>query len=201
MSVLEKEREVELVVTWVCNWDCEYCCVDTHNRGKLMMEEVKDKIKKIDYGCNVTISGGEPGALKRKDIDYILGELDKKNCTPSINTNGTFLRKYPDLINKFDDILYHCSENIDINDELIEGDFNYLLIVTDNNIQNLDAFLEKHKLKKFNLVAATNPEGIDKCVLSTKNKYNMLKKHHKQMTEESIKRIFNEKDFDAITYI
>ena len=41
MAVLALDNEIELVVTWVCNWHCEYCCVDTHNRPDLTMDEVK----------------------------------------------------------------------------------------------------------------------------------------------------------------
>ena len=44
MAVHAHEKEIELVVTWVCNWHCDYCCVDTHNRPTLTMDEVKAKL-------------------------------------------------------------------------------------------------------------------------------------------------------------
>ena len=201
MAVLSKTQEIELVVTWVCNWDCEYCCVDTHNRDSLTMNQVKAKLKKVIPGHNVTISGGEPGALKRDDVEYILTKLESMGCEPSINTNGTFIRKYPDLLPRFETILYHCSENIDPKDDTIIGDYDYLLIVTDNTIDNLGAFLEKYKDIQFNLVAATNPDGVYGPTLSNKNKHRMLKLYHSRMTKESIRRVFNEKDFDTIIYI
>lgn len=201
MAIKAKEREIELVVTWVCNWHCEYCCVDTHNRDTLTMDMVKDKLKQIPRGYNVTISGGEPGALKRQDLEYIIEYLENINCVPSINTNGTFLRKYPDLIERFDTILYHCSEDINVNDKVLEGDYDYLLIVTDNNFHKLGDFLDKHKDKTFSLVAATNPDNIFNPTLSLENKHKMLKLYHKRMTTESIKRVFKEKDFDSIIYI
>jgi 2-iminoacetate synthase ThiH len=54
MAIHAQEREIELVVTWICNWHCDYCCVDTHNRPTLTMDEVKAKLDKVIPGYNVT---------------------------------------------------------------------------------------------------------------------------------------------------
>jgi organic radical activating enzyme len=204
MSVQAKEKEIELVVTWVCQWFCDYCCVDTHNRPKLTMDEVKAKLDKIIPGYNVTLSGGEVGTMKRDDILYILDALEAKGCRPSINTNGLFIKRYRDLLPRFDTILYHCSEDLDIDDEIIQDpelDLQYLLIVTDNNFHKLQAFIDKYPHIDFHLVAATNPEGVNNVILSPKLKHKMLVMHHKRMTEDSKKRVFKEKDFDSIIYL
>lgn len=204
MAVQAKEKEIELVITWVCNWNCEYCCVDTHNRPLLKMDEVKQKLQQILPGYNVTLSGGEPGTMKRDDLEFIIEQLKKKDCRPSINTNGLFIKRYRDLCDEMDCILYHCSENIDPEDDIIIDDtldLEYLLIVTDNNFHRLGEFLDKYPDITFNLVAATNPEGIYGPTLSTENKHKMLKLFHTRMTKESIRRVFKEKDFDSIIYI
>jgi organic radical activating enzyme len=204
MSIQAKENEIELVVTWVCNWYCEYCCVDTHNRPKLTMEAVKAKLEKVISGYNVTLSGGEVGSMKRADIEFILAELEAKGCSVSINTNGLFIKRYRDLLPRFDEILYHCSENMNIADEIIidpDLKLNYLLVVTDNNFNNLEAFLEKYNNIKFNLVPATNPTGISGPILSLINKNKMIKLYHHRMTTDSILRNFKEKDFDSIIYL
>lgn len=204
MSVQAKEKEIELVVTWTCQWHCDYCCVDTHNRPTLTMEEVKAKLDKVIPGYNVTLSGGEVGTMKRADIEFILNELEKKGCRPSINTNGLFIKRYRDLLPRFDTILYHCSENLDPEDDIIidpELNLQYLLIVTDNNFKNLETFINKYPQIQFHLVAATNPEGINGVILSTKLKHAMLAKHHNRMSEESKMRVFKEKDFDSIIYL
>jgi organic radical activating enzyme len=204
MAIQAKEKEIELVVTWVCNWHCDYCCVDTHNRPKLSMEEVKKKLDKIIPGYNVTLSGGEVGSMKRGDIEFILDELEKKGCQPSINTNGLFITRYRDLLPRFDNILYHCSENLDLTDEIIidkELNLEYLLIITDKNFHKLESFLNKYKDIQFHLVAATMPLGINGTTLSKINKNKMLAKFHNRMTEESKMRVFKEKDFDSIIYI
>jgi organic radical activating enzyme len=204
MAVQAKEKEIELVVTWVCNWHCDYCCVDTHNRPKMSMEDVIIKLDKVIPGYNVTLSGGEVGSMKREDIEFILDELEKKGCRPSINTNGLFIKRYRDLLNRFDTILYHCSEDLNIDDEIIvdsELDLQYLLIVTDNNFHKLDAFLEKYPNIEFHLVGATNPEGIHNVTLNGKLKHKMLARHYQRMSKESKRRVFKEKDFDSIIYI
>lgn len=202
MPVLEKDKEIELVITWVCQWHCEYCCVDTHNRPKLSFDEVKKKLEKVIPGYLVTLSGGEPGSLKREQIEFILNELEKKGCELSINTNGLFIKKYPDLLDRFSIILYHCSQDIDVDDEIIIDDrLEYQLIVTDNNFHKLGAFLEKHSNLTFHLVPASNPENISGPELSLENKHEMLKLYHSRMTHDSKIRIFREKNFDSIIYL
>jgi organic radical activating enzyme len=204
MAIHAQEKEIELVVTWVCNWHCDYCCVDTHNRPTLTMDEVKAKLDKVIPGYNVTLSGGEVGSMKRKDIEYILDELEKKGCRPSINTNGLFIKRYRDLLPRFDTVLYHCSENLDLDEDIIidpELNLQYLLIVTDTNFDKLEAFINKYPDIEFHLVAATMPEGINGVTLSAKLKHAMLTRFHKRMTSESKVRIFKEKDFDSIIYL
>jgi organic radical activating enzyme len=168
------------------------------------MDDVKQKLDKVIPGYNVTLSGGEVGTMKRADIEYIMDELEKKGCSLSINTNGLFIKRYRDLLPRFDTILYHCSEDLNLEDEVIidpELNLQYLLIVTDNNFGRLDAFLNKYPDLKFHLVAATMPDGINKVILSPKLKHSMLTKYYNRMSDESKKRVFKEKDFDAITYL
>lgn len=204
MAVLALDREIELIVTWVCNWHCEYCCVDTHNRPKLSMDEVKDKLDRVPADYNVTLSGGEVGSMKRADIEYIINKLKDKNCTLHLNTNGLFIKRYPDLCKHFQTLLYHCTEDINPDDAIIVNpqlNIDYLVIVTDNNFERLGPFLEANPGIKFNLVAASNPQGISGPELSNVNKHRMLALYHTRMTEASKKRVFTEKDFNAITYL
>ena len=91
MAIQALENEVELIVTWVCNWHCEYCCVDTHNRPKLSFDDVKLKLAKVPDRSFVTLSGGEVGSMRRHEIEYILDQLEQKQCDIGINTNGLFI--------------------------------------------------------------------------------------------------------------
>ena len=203
MAVLAKHNEIELIVTWVCNWHCDYCCVDTHNRPTLPMDEVKAKLDKVTPGYTVTLSGGEVGSMKREDIEYILNSLEAKGCKLNINTNGLFIKRYRDLCGRFESLLYHCSEDITDEDIIIDPalPIEYLLIVTDDNFYRLGAFLTKYPDIQFNIVAASNPEGIAGPTLSTERKHKMLALYHTRMTEDSKLRVFNEKDFDSIIYL
>jgi hypothetical protein len=108
-------------------------------------------------------------------------------------------------LSRFEEVLYHCSENLNPDDEItiIPGapNIEYLLIVTDNNYSKLADFLGKYEHIQFNLVAASNPDGINGPELSTELKHKMLATYYTRMTPDSIRRIFTEKNFDGITYI
>lgn len=205
MPVLALNKEVELVVTWVCQWHCEYCSVDTHNRPVLTMDMVREKLKQLPHpDYTITLSGGEVGTMKRQDIEEIISTVESLGNKLTINTNGLFIKRYPDLLKHFDTILYHCSEDLEPTDEIILDpvpNLEYLLIVTDNNYHKLDAFLNKYPNINFSLVAATNPKGINNVTLGAKLKHQMLTRYHNRMTKDSVKRIFKEKDFDSIIYI
>jgi hypothetical protein len=167
------------------------------------MDEVRLKLDKVIPGYTVTLSGGEVGSMKRTDIEYIIATLKDKGCKLNINTNGLFIKRYKDLCCHFETILYHCTEDLNDDDIIIDPDLNlqYLVIVTDNNFKRLGPFLDRYPNIQFNLVAASNPEGIFGPTLSKVNKHRMLAEFHDRMTKDSIKRVFTEKDFDAITYL
>lgn len=190
--------KIELVITWICNWFCEYCAVDTHNQPAFDLDE---KLTKIPTGAEVTLSGGEPGALKKDKLIEIINYLKDKNCVLNINTNGTFIKRYPDLLDNFKTINYHCTENIDTEDEVLIGEYKYLVIVTDNNFYKLGNFLQKNPNIKFNLIGASNPRGRTAPDLSRNNELEMLKLYSHRMTKESIIRAIEGWDEDAIIYI
>jgi organic radical activating enzyme len=167
------------------------------------MDDVRLKLKQLPYpNYTVTLSGGEVGTMKRQDIEEIINTIKDLGNTLTLNTNGLFIKRYPDLLGHFGTVLYHCSENLDLTDELIlDSRVDYMLVVTDNNYHKLGEFLNKYSDIKFNLIPASNPAGIFGPTLSSTLKHRMLKEYHTRMTKDSIQRIFNEKDFDKITYI
>lgn len=201
-----QEKEIEIIVTYKCNWNCSYCCVDTHNQKDVTELELEEKINKIsnnynDY--NVTLSGGEVGLLSKEKILLILDKL-KHTKSVSLNTNGTFLKKYPELISRFDTILYHASPELDIDDEVLRIDsknIEYLLIVTDQILHKLEPFLDKNDDIIFNVVGASNPPGINNPILSEKNKRYLMSKLFRKISKDSVKRLIIEKKFDEIIYL
>jgi len=200
-------NEIELIVTYKCNWDCTFCAVDTHNRPRLSFEEVKEKLIYIrnnypDY--NITLSGGELGTMKREELEFIIDYLKPISNSLSLNTNGLFLERYPDLTNRLDYILYHCSENLDDIVKTYEyKNLDYMIVVDDINFKNFESFMENNKDIVFDVVAATAADGGLDSTLSYKNRVKLLTsfKKFKNISKKSLKRLIKEKDFGQIIYI
>lgn len=74
------------------------------------------KLERIPPNTIVTLFGGEPGLVDRSHVIQYIDILEKKNCTLYLETNGIFMKKYPDLLSRFKEILYHCSQELDIDD-------------------------------------------------------------------------------------
>jgi len=193
-------KEYELVVTYKCNWKCKYCAVDTHNQDDLDLEDVFKKIEKIEDGSNVTLSGGELGMKKKKYLLPIIEALENKNCNLALNTNGLFIRTHPDLIKRFEYILYHCSENLTTIDHLpdsFDSSFTqYMIVVDDTNFKNLDSFLSRYPDIVFDIVPATLPEGIKGTTLSYKNRVMIFTRYTSRMTEESKHYLMKGRPYD-----
>lgn len=192
----------ELIIGYTCNWNCDYCAVDTHN--KIISEkEVFLKIDDILENSIVILSGGELGTMNKNYILNVINKLKDKSCELHLNTNGLFIKKYSDLLHHFTKINYHCSENLNLEDKLIYGNFNYLLIVTDKNVGNLQSFLEKHKEINFNIIPATTPStGIKNAPILTKeNRMMILKKFGTKLNKQSKINLLNGVDYSKIIYI
>lgn len=217
------EKCYEIIITYKCNWSCEYCSIDTHNKQKLNPINIENLIKKIRQipktdNLNIILSGGEPGMLEKNIFKTILKEILKlfskdkeirKNQKLQINTNGLVLQKYPKLIKKFFDIIsYHCSADLNINDKILNCSyFNnkkiyYILIITDKNIIKLEEFINNNKDIKFYIVEGSDP-FIHKSLLNSKYKMNIVKKFSKNIEAESkyyLMKKFNS-FYDNVIYI
>jgi organic radical activating enzyme len=105
-------NEVELALTNKCNWNCDYCVVDIHNQPELPFADVLATVNKIAPNTEVTFSGGEPGLLKRDQLELIIKLLKDKGCVIDLLTNGLFFRRHEPLINEFGKVHYHCVEQV-----------------------------------------------------------------------------------------
>lgn len=103
-------KEIELPLTNKCNWFCDYCVADIHNQPELPFEEVLKRVNAIEPGTEVTFGGGEPGLLKREELELIIKILKDKGCVIDLLTNGTFFRRHEPLVHEFGKIHYHCVE-------------------------------------------------------------------------------------------
>ena len=179
---------VGILLTKQCNWTCEYCIAKNFNIDKTI-DQILQEIEDLpDHITKITLSGGEPGMLNRKDIEKIIEKAKNKNLEMNLLTNGLFIEKYPDLINEFIEIDYHCSQDLteDIQFMNLEKNypnvrFHYLIVVSNKNIINLDSFLEKYPDIIFNIMAAKLYDE-----LTIKQILEITKKHKNQMTHECI---------------
>jgi len=133
-------------VTYRCNWFCSYCIVDTHNKPDIPFDQVLEKARNAPIGSKVSLTGGEPGILKANQLREIISILRDRNCKVQINSNGTIFKK-PQIVDLVDSILYHVSEDLDINTKVVKkykDKTTFTVVVTDSNIERLPAFLDKH---------------------------------------------------------
>ena len=201
IQAIDGEYEVEL--THECNWHCPYCAIDVHNLPVLTHIDIVAKLNKIPSKSVVTLSGGEPGLISRDELDYVIMHLREKNCKLNLNTNGTFIAKYPSLLSQFEEIVYHCSEDLDpekIN-KVNHCNVRYMIIVNDSNVYKLDAFLDMNRHIQFDIVQATYNNKGDGVELSNVNRNMILRKYAKRMTKESARRLLHEKEWDKMVFL
>lgn len=204
MPILNVPNEIEIELTHKCNWNCRYCAIQTHKLPEISeniaLEKVKLIVGKYD---TITFSGGEPGLLSRNILEQMISYVKNTNSKLCINTNGTFIKKYPDLIKKFDEIIYHCSQDLD--DQLrYYPDFSnirYMLVIDDENILKLDQYLNKYQNIIFDIVPASYEFNDKRKPLSIKNRMYIVKKYKNRITLESYRRLFVDKNFNLVKYI
>lgn len=208
MPILLKKNEFAVTITYKCNWSCQYCAVRNKHDYKpdLKHDEVLQKLEKIPPNTIVTLFGGEPGLVSKTHVIQYMDILEKKNCTLYLETNGLFIKKYPDLLCRFGEILYHCSQELDIDDQILRppvSNIRYMLIVHDKNINKLKAFLDKNNDLIFDIVEATYPypDEMDGPRLSKSGKMKLILEFGSRMTRESFHRLLNGKDFDQIEFL
>jgi organic radical activating enzyme len=104
--------EVELPLTYKCNWTCDYCLVDTHNQPDIEFTDLLQTVEDIEPFSEVTFSGGEPGLLPRAKLEMLISILKEKQCVIDLVTNGLFIKKHNELLSEFGEIIYHCVEKL-----------------------------------------------------------------------------------------
>jgi organic radical activating enzyme len=183
-------KQICLVVTNKCNWFCDYCSMDTHNRS-ISFNEVKQIVDNLESNLNVCLTGGEPGLLKSSQMDYIINELKKKNTNIELTTNGMFFKNHSKHLKDINHILYHCTEDMEgeifIPDNVDLSKVEFMVVVTDKNLKNLKSFLEKYNQIKFRLYKGDEHivNGVKGPSLSIKNAINIIREFKNIISEDS----------------
>lgn len=208
MPILAKKNEYVIPVTFKCNQHCSYCAIQNTYDYRDIVEhsEVLSKIKLVPDNSIVTLTGGEPGLLEYDALNEYIHCLVDKHCILYLETNGLFITRHYQLCRYFHEILYHCTIDIDLSEDIIFDKtlpLRYLLIVTDVNFSRLGNFLKKYNNIRFDIIAATYPykDQITGPTLSNINRHKIIATYNKHMTKDSIKRMLVEKDFDSITWM
>ncbi len=93
--LLKRPINVNLQVTWKCNFRCQVCdfwkpeFLEQHGKNELSLEQIEfiGKTLHRHYGCNIiSLSGGEP--LMRRDLDQVISILNRTGHFPILITNG-----------------------------------------------------------------------------------------------------------------
>ena len=205
MPILNVPHEAELELTHECDWNCRYCAVNTHS---LPPVDAADALRRVERAAAersiVTFSGGEPGLLERRDVEKMLDAVEHTGSVPCLNTNGLFLRRYPDLAPRFAEIDYHCSRDLGA-DETFDrypdlDNIRYMLVVDDENLPRLGAFLDRNSDVVFDVVPASYEDGDARRPLSARGRMEIVRRFSGRITFESQRRLFVDKDFDKVKY-
>lgn len=180
----DEEGTYTLYVTYKCNWRCDYCSEDTWNRPRV--DNLQEKLDSIHPNSDVSITGGEPGILPKDIMEDVINQLAEKNCIISVNTNGTFFKRFKYLDDKVDSYLYHCSEQLE-DEEIIIPDIDqskiqYMLVITDDNMDRLEYYVSKYPKINFLVFGADNVIGKG---LSRKNGFEISRKFRGRIDEDS----------------
>jgi organic radical activating enzyme len=186
-------------VTFACNWVCDYCSEDTHNRGSIDFEIIKEKVTTIPNHSSVIISGGEPGLAKKEVMNWIFEQLTSKHCYISVNTNGMFFKRYADLCATVDGFLYHCSEHLQedeiwIPEHVDINKIDFLLVITNSTMDRLDYYINKYPEIKFTIFRATSiikQDGSFGAGLSRGNAFKIYAKYKDRIDSNSFMHLMS----------
>ena len=200
-------KEYAITLTYDCNWHCPYCAVrNVYDRRQTTKEDVLRKIDLIENGSSVTFFGGEPGLVDKDDLLLYIRALTLKFCDLELETNGTFIKKYPELLKYFKEVRYHCSSDLDegkiqkivpIGNEV----YRYLIVVHDGNFNKLKSFLELNNDIIFDVIEATYPYEKTGPTLSRENKNYIITHFFRSMSKESLGWLLHGRNYDNKIYL
>lgn len=185
------EINVELPVTYKCDWHCSYCCAFTHDQPDVNFDELIEKAIELPAGTYVSLTGGEPGLLSKTKMNKLIKILKDKDCVIDVLTNGLFIKKHRDLMKYMGKVVYHCLEYL--NDGEIQfpnEDVDYVLIVEPHDLEeNVLKVMDKYPNIRFRLVPTKLIDGDRKMYFKF---IKFFKAHSDRLSSLTMKEFVNE---------
>jgi len=158
-------KKITLFLTERCNRNCSYCDISKLGKRRTARVDTIKKycglIKETDIE-KIILTGGETGMLQLKTFTTMLNELKGREI--QVNTNGLFMKKYPQLLSEVK-IQYHpVSEITEDIEQLYENVIYHIPVHRKNHLQ-LGEFLEKYRDINFHLVPYDHKSELDEDYL------------------------------------
>jgi len=148
----------EFILTTKCNWNCPYCTfdricdyyfnIDILNKHEYIFDIMNDIKNKI-----IIIEGGEIGFITSNDLlENLLKRFDNKVI---VNTNGLFFNVDRSMLYKYiDKVFYHVAPDAKklFKIEPLDVPFNVVYGIVDDNIENINRFIEYNSHINFGYV-------------------------------------------------
>lgn len=182
-------------ITYKCDWDCSYCIVDTHNQLEPDKEDIFEYLNNIPVGSRVSLAGGEPGMSSKNYLLKIIDISITRKFDLTMDTNGLFFKRYPELLKYFNYFFYHCSDTLHIKDIFrpdIDVDFDYVIVASDDNYHLVKDFLEYNNDLKINVHKAIKNQNPKRTHLSIKNALGLYKEIKHIIPHQSIMHLIGE---------
>jgi MoaA/NifB/PqqE/SkfB family radical SAM enzyme len=185
LYVYRDNNITSLLLTSLCEWDCQYCECGTKTlspeltvvvaaRNRLKAEGVSiynivDSLVTATEGEKVMLSGGEFSLLEESLIEYIFKAFEGRIA--SVATNGLFITKeyHIKYEGKYDTLYYHCvAEPGDVIEYPDLKNTVYIVLVHHRNITSLKTMLDKYPHINFRLEIYRTTKGEEDPLNLTK---------------------------------
>ena len=125
-------KRIYVELSNICNLKCSFCSMDKRKKRTLSIEEFEYILSSIKKYTNLIYLHVKGEPLLYKNIDKVFELCKINNINIKITTNGIYLNKYIDLINKYENIK---QINISLMCENKENDYLNRIFETCNKIK------------------------------------------------------------------
>jgi MoaA/NifB/PqqE/SkfB family radical SAM enzyme len=200
-----KRSSVQIIPSTRCNKNCVYCDIPKIKQRTCTFEEFKYGMKLANMvdSTFINLSGGEPGLLPQRYIDYLIDNYCS-NRRITLSTNGEILPKIEGKLDSFSRILYHIfpEEISEIENPIQCRSLIYTIVMHRHNIDQVIEFLKNNKHINFLVIQYSAKELLknDDLKIETINKLKEISlmdnvtEETRFMIDKTIKFYFNNRE-------